>query len=192
METERVPMVLFMNFILFYLCKCFKKEKDVFLKLIYLFIISCYPQIFFIGNQGTYTMDLSIKVNLKVPSKWADDLPVISGIIFIIHKLKYHIISSTYVFSLFKRTKKKSMNYFSAVAKLMYIIPFLAKIICFLYFFQNEIEYSYIQTLFLIATDSIQLLLYDFDYLINYGCYKLIRILYKDDEKLGSKQVIEI
>ena len=106
METERVPMVLFMNFILFYLCKCFKKEKDVFLKLIYLFIISCYPQIFFIGNQGTYTMDLSIKVNLKVPSKWADDLPVISGIIFTIHKLKYHIISSTYVFSLFKRTKK--------------------------------------------------------------------------------------
>ena len=192
METERVPMVLFMNFILFYLCKCFKKEKDVFLKLIYLFIIVCYPQIFFIGNQGTYTMDLSIKVNLKVPSKWADDLPIISGIIFTIHKLKYHIISSTYVFSLFKRTKKKSMNYFSAVAKLMYIIPFLAKIICFLYFFQNEIEYSYIQTLFLIATDSIQLLLYDLNYLINYGCYKLIRIIYKDYEKLGSKQVIEV
>ena len=75
METERVPMVLLMSLILFYLCKCFKKEKDVFLKLIYLFI--CYPQIFFIGNQGTYTMDLSIKVNFKVPSKWADDSPVI-------------------------------------------------------------------------------------------------------------------
>ena len=62
----------------------------------------------------------------------------------------------------------------------------------FFIFFQNEIEYSYIQILFLIATDSIQLLLYDLNYLINYGCYKLIRIIYKDNEKLGSKQVIEI
>ena len=192
METERIPMLLFLNFILFYLCKCFKKEKDIFLKLIYLIIIALYPQIFFIGNQGTYTMDLSIKVNQKVPSKWADDLPLISGIIFTIHKLKYHIISSTYVFGLFKRTKNKSMNYFSYIARLIYIIPLFGKIICFLYFFKNEIEYSYIQILFLISTDSIQLLLYDLNYLINFGFYKIIRIIYKDYEKLDDNQVIEI
>lgn len=81
-ETERVPMLLFFNFILFYLCKCFKKEKDIFLKLIYLVIISCYPQLFYIGNQGTYTMDLLIKVEIKVPAKYADDLPIVSGIVF--------------------------------------------------------------------------------------------------------------
>ena len=89
-----------------FLSKCFEKEKDVFLKLIYLFIIASNPQIFFIGNQGTYTMDLSIKVNFKVSSKWADNSPVISWIIFTIHKLKYHIISSTSIFNPFKKTKK--------------------------------------------------------------------------------------
>ena len=101
METERVPMILFFNFMLFYLCECFKKEKDVFLKLIYLF--------------------------------------------------KYHIISSTYVFSLFKRTKNKSMNNFSEIERLIYIIPLFWKIICFLYYFQNEIEYSCVQILCLIC-----------------------------------------
>ena len=192
MDNERVPMVLLLNFTLYYLCKCFKKEKDIFLKIIYLIIIACYPQIFFIGNQGTYTMDLAIKITKKVPSKWADDLPIISGIIFTIHKLKYQIISSTYVFSLFKRTKNKSMNYFSDIARLIYIIPLFGKIICFLFFFHNEIEYSYTQTLFLIAIDSVQLLIYDLNYLINYGCYMILRLIYKDNEKLGYKQVNKI
>ena len=41
-ETERVPMLLLFNFVLFYLCRCFKKEKDIFLKLIYLVIIVSY------------------------------------------------------------------------------------------------------------------------------------------------------
>ena len=114
-------MLLFFNFILFYLCKCFKKEKDIFLKLVYLIIISCYPQLFYIGNQGTYTMDLSIKVEIKVPAKYGDDLPIVSGIVCTLHKLKYYIISSTYVFSLYKRTKTKSMNFYTEFATLIYI-----------------------------------------------------------------------
>ena len=114
-------MLLFFNFILFYLCECFKKEKDIFLKLVYLIIISCYPQLFYIGNQGTYTMDLSIKVEIKVPAKYGDDLPIVSGIVFALHKLKYYIISSTYVFSLYKRTKTKSMNFYTEFATLIYI-----------------------------------------------------------------------
>jgi hypothetical protein len=191
-ETERVPMVLLFNFMLFYLCRCFKKEKDIFLKLFYLIIIACYTQIFYVGNQGTYTMDLSIKVAIKVPSQWADDLPVISGIIFTVHKLKYHIISSSYVFGLFKRTKNKSMNYYSEIARLIYIIQLYGRIICYLYFLKNEIEHSYIQTLFLIAAESIPLCLYDIDYLINYACYKIMRKIYKDKEKKDYKQVNEV
>ena len=191
-ESERVIMVLLLNFILFYLCKCFKKEKDIFLKLIYLIIIACYTQIFYIGNQGTFTMDLSIKVSVKVPSKWADDLPIISGIIFTIHKLKFHIISSCYVFSLFKKTKNKSMNYFSEIARLIYIIPLYGKIICYLHFLKYEIEDSYIQTLFLIATEAIPLILYDINYLINYACYETLRIIHKNCGKSGYKQVNEM
>ena len=84
------------------------------------------------------------------------------------------------------------MNYFSDIARLIYIIPLFGKIICFLFFFHNEIEYSYTQTLFLIATDSVQLLIYDLNYLINYGCYMILRLIYKDNEKLGYKQVNKI
>ena len=190
-ETERVPMLLLFNFVLFYLCRCFKKEKDIFLKLIYLVIIVSYQQIFYLGNQGSYTMDLSLKVSVKVPATWADDLPIISGIIFTVHKFKYHIISSAYVFSLFKRTKNKPMNYFTEVARLIYIIPLLGKIICYLYFLKNEIENSYIQTLFLIATDCLPLILYDLDYLINYLCYQIVRKIYKEKIEKEYQKVSE-
>ena len=177
-------MLLFFNFILFYLCKCFKKEKDIFLKLVYLIIISCYPQLFYIGNQGTYTMDLSIKVEIKVPAKYGDDLPIVSGIVFTLHKLKYYIISSTYVFSLYKRTKTKSMNFYTEFATLIYIIQLYGIILVYLFFLKKEIEHSYIQILFLIATKSIPLLLYDINYLINHGIYNILRTVF------GNKEII--
>ena len=106
-EVERIEMVLFFHFILFYLCLEFKKEKDVFLKLMYLIIIICYPQIHFIANQGKYTLDTSIKVTTKCPSKWADDRPLTMGFIFVADKFRFNIICVGYLYSLIKITKKK-------------------------------------------------------------------------------------
>ena len=190
-ETERVTMVLLFFFILFCLCNSFKKEKDIFLKIIYLVIISCYPQIFFIGNQGTYSLDSSIKITVKCPSKWADDLPVVMGIIFSTHKFKYYIISSAYVFSLYKRTKTKSMNFYTEFARLMYIIQFFAMVICYLYFLKNEIEHSYIQMLFLIATKAIPLFLYDVNYLINYALFRILNLVCKSKIEYEKIEQIE-
>ena len=188
-ETERVPMLIFLNFTLFYLCICFKKEKDIFLKLIYLIIISCYPQIFYIGNQGTYTMDLSIKIEIKVPAKYADDLPVVSGIFFTLHKLKYYIITSTYVFSLYKRPKNKAMNFYDEFARLIFLIQLFGIVIVFLFYLKREIEHSYIQVLFLIATKAIPLVLYDINFLINYGIYNILRLIFKKIENSDYKPV---
>ena len=50
-DVERFEIILFCNIILYYLCNKFKNENDIFLKLLYLLIIICYPQIHFIGNQ---------------------------------------------------------------------------------------------------------------------------------------------
>ena len=173
-ETERVIIILLYLYIMLYLCECFKKEKDIFLKLIYIIIISCYPQIFFIGNQGTYSMDSSIKITIKCPSQYADDLPVIMGIIFATHKFKYYILSSSYLFSLYKRTKNKSIDFFSEFVKLIFLIQLYAMVICYLYFLKKEIEHSYIQLLFLIATKAIPLFLYELNYLINLILYLLL------------------
>ena len=68
-------------------------------------------------------MDSSIKISVKVPSKWAHDLPVIIGIIFVTYKF-------TYLFSLFKITNKNEMNYYN---KLIIYLFFLCNYFLWLF-----------------------------------------------------------
>ena len=105
-ELERILMIALFNIILFYLCYKFRKEQDLFIKMILIILIICYPQIHFIATQGTYTMDTSIKVTIKCPSKWADDRPILMGIIFVVHKFRFDIMAVGYMFCLIKITKK--------------------------------------------------------------------------------------
>ena len=179
-ENERVIMIPLFLYVLFYLCYLFQKERDMFLKIIYLILIISYPQIHYIGNQGTYSMDSSIKITVKCPSRWADDLPIVMAVIFVAHKFKLYIISSSYLFSLYKRTKKNEMNYYNKLILYLFNIQIFALIICYLYFLKNEIEHSYIQLLFLIATKAFPLFLFEFNYLVNYVLYNILYCFNKD------------
>ena len=175
-------MVLLFHFILFYLSNLFKKEKDVFLKILYLIIIICYPQIHFIGNQGTYTMDTSIKVTWKCPAHWADDRPIVMGIIFVADKYRFNIMCIGYLFNLIKISKKKIMNYYSEVILLIHYIQLFAIILCFLYYFKNEIEHYFIQILYLSSVQIMPLFLFQLAYFINYILYKIIDLIIKSNE----------
>ena len=180
-ELARVEMLLLFNFILFYLCYCFKNEYDIFIKMIYMILIICYPEIHFIANQGTYTMDTSIKVTNKCPSQWADDRPIVMGIIFVVDKFRFNIMALGYMFNLTKISKKKIMNYYTEFLRLILSIQLFGILLCFLYFVKMEREGSYIQILYLIATKVMPLLVFDFIFLVNYFIYKIINIFYKDD-----------
>ena len=191
-EIERVLLISLFCLVLFYLCHCFHKETDIFLKVIYLIVISCYPQIHFIGNQGTYSLDTSIKVTKKCPSKWADDLPVVMGIIFVIHKFRLFILCTSYVFTLIKITKNKAMNYYTKLIRLFYQIQLFGMIICYLFFFKNVKENAYIQMLVMIATKAIPLLVFDLAFFFNYIIYRILNWIYKTNIDLEYKEINEI
>ena len=76
------------------------------------------------------------------------------------------------------------MNFYTEFATLIYIIQLYGIILVYLFFLKKEIEHSYIQILFLIATKSIPLLLYDINYLINNGIYNIIRSVFKNKENI--------
>ena len=179
-ELERILMIALFNIILLYLCNIFKKEKDLFIKMIMLVLIICYPQIHFIANQGTYTMDTSIKVTIKCPSKWADDRPILMGVIFVVHKFRFDIMAVGYMFFLIKITKNKIMNYYTEFIRLINTIQLFSILICFLYFVKKERENNYIQILYLIAIHIMPMLIFDFAFLINYIFYKIMNKLFKD------------
>lgn len=179
-ELERILMIALFNIILFYLCYNFRKEKDLFIKMIFIVLIICYPQIHFIANQGTYTMDTSIKITVKCPSKWADDRPILMGIIFVVHKFRFDIMAVGYIFCLIKITKKKIMNYYTEYIRLINTIQLFGNLICFLYFIKKKREKNYIQILYLIGTHIMPIILFDLAFLINYIFYKIIYKLSKN------------
>ena len=175
-EVERFEMILLFHFILFYLSKEFRKEKDLFLKILYLIIIICYPQIHFIGNQGAYTMDTSIKVTIKCPSHWADDRPIVMGFIFVADKYRFNIICIGYLFSFIKITKKKIMNYYTEFILLIHYIQLFAIILCFLFYLKKELGHYFIQILYLISVQIMPIILFQLAFLINYIFYKIINL----------------
>ena len=152
------------------------------LKIIYIIIIISLPEIHYIANQGTYTLDTSIKVTVKCPSKWADDLPIIMGLIFFVHKLRFIIIGFSYIFSISKITQKKGFNYFTDLVRLFYKIELFGMTICYLYFLKKEIEQSYIQILFMVASKVFPMLLYDFALVFNYLVYRLLNWIFIERE----------
>ena len=173
-ELERVEIILLFNFVLFYLCHCFKKEQDIFIKMIYIILIICYPEIHFIANQGTYTMDTSIKVTNKCPSKWADDRPIVMGVIFVVDKFRFNIMDLGYIFSLIKISNKKVNYYYTELIRLIISIQLFGILLCFLLYIKKEREGSYIQILYLIATQVMPIIVFDITFLINYIIYKII------------------
>ena len=173
-------MIALFNIILFYLCYKFRKEQDLFIKMILIILIICYPQIHFIATQGTYTMDTSIKVTIKCPSKWADDRPILMGIIFVVHKFRFDIMAVGYMFCLIKITKKKIMNYYTEFIRIINTIQLLGMLISFLYFIKKQRERNYIQILYLIGIHIMPIILFDLAFLINYIFYKIIYKLFNN------------
>ena len=190
-ELERILIILFFNIIMLYLCHYFKKEKDIFIKIIYAFLIVCYPQIQFIANQGTYTMDTGIKVTIKCPSRWADDRPILMGFIFVLDKYRYDIMAVGYIFFVIKITNKNIMNYYTKLAILLQTIQLFGILIVFLYFVKVEREGNYVQILYLIATHVTPIVIFDIAFLVNYIIYTVIKKLSKDDSPIEEYEEIK-
>ena len=188
-ELERVEMIIFFNFVLFYLSYCYKNEKDIFLKMIYIILIISYPEIQFIANQGTYTMDTSIKVTLKCPSKWADDRPIVMGLIFIADKFRFNLMNIGYIFSLIKISRKKVNYFYTELMTLIMNIQAFGFLICFLYYVKKEKVGSYIQILYLIANQLLLVIAFNLFFLINYIIFKIIDSYIKETSSKGYKPI---
>ena len=171
-------MVLFYCIALFYLCHSFIKENEVFLKIIYIIIMLNFPNLHFIGNQGTYTLNTSLKVTSKCIGVYADDNPIIMGIFFTLHKFRFFITFVFYCFDISKFQKKKLMNYYTSIIRLFVIVHLFSFATCFLVYIKNKRESSYVQILFMIATKAMVILLFDICIIVNYLFTKLFTIFF--------------
>ena len=177
-EIDRVEIVPLYCYVLFYLTNCFIKEDELFFKIIYFVIMNIYPHIHFIGNQGTYTLDTSIKITPKSPAPFADDRPIIMGILFVFHKFKFYFIYIAYIYSICKASINNFMSFYTKIIRLFQNSQLIAMTFCFLIYLKNEKENSYIQILFLIGTKALVVFIIDITLLLNYFVYRCIGFLY--------------
>jgi len=177
-EIDRVEIVPLYCYVLFYLTNCFVKERELFFKIIYFVIMNIYPHIHFIGNQGTYTLDTSIKITPKSPAPYADDRPIIMGILFVLHKFKFYFIYIAYIYSIYKLSINNFMCFYTKIIRLFQNSQLFAMTFCFLIYLKNEKENSYIQILFLIGTKALVVIILDFAFLLNYFVFKCINLIY--------------
>ena len=203
-EIDRVEIVPLNCFVLFYLTNCFIKEDELFFKIIYFVIMNIYPQIHFISNQGTYSLDTSIKITPKSPSHYADDLPIIMGILFVIHKFRFYFIYIAYISSIYKLSINNFMNYYTKIIRLFQNSQLIAMTLCFLFYLKNEKENSYIQILFLIGTKGLVVIFTDIAFLLNYFVYRCLesfcykrksyinRIEFSNDEENNELKIMSL
>ena len=203
-EIDRVEIAPLNCYVLFYLTNCFIKEDELFFKIIYFVIMNIYPQIHFISNQGTYTLDTSIKITPKSPAHFADDRPIMMGILFVIHKFRFYFIYIAYISTIYKLSINNFMSYYTKIIRILHNSQLIAMTFCFLLYLKNEKENSYIQILFLIGTKGLVVIFTDIAFLLNYfvyGCLKsffykgksnINRIEFSNDEENKELKVISL
>ena len=137
--------------------------------------MNIYPQIHFISNQGTYTLDTSIKITPKSPAHFADDRPIIMGILFVIHKFRFYFIYIAYISTICKLSINNFMSYYTKIIRIFQTSQLIAMTFCFLLDLKNEKENSYIQILFLIGTKGLVVIFTDIAFLLNYFVYRYLK-----------------
>ena len=70
------------------------------------------------------------------------------------------------------------MNYYTEFIRLISIIQLFCAILCFLYYIKKEREGSYIQILYINATQVIPILLFNFIFIINYAIQKILNAIF--------------
>ena len=70
------------------------------------------------------------------------------------------------------------MNYYTEFIRLISIIQLFCAVLSFLYYIKKEREGSYIQILYLNATQVIPILLFNFIFIINYAIQKILNAIF--------------
>ena len=94
-----------------------------------------------------------------------------------------------YVFSLIKISEKKTNYFYTELMNLIMNIQSFGFLICFLYYVKMEKAGSYIQILYLIATQLLLVIAFNFFFMVNYLIFKLINSFFKETSKVGYKHI---
>lgn len=189
-ETER--SLLFISFIIvnriFYVE--FTKAKNSYWRLVNAVALLLLPDVVFIANQNSFSFDISLKVAHKVVGWYADETPILTGILFGCHKLKFFMLTGAYLMSLSRVSAKGFMKSETFMLRMVMDIQMTFIIILYFYFLKTGMQEHYLQIFIWIMSKCMVSLLYDIGFAIWFVVYSWVKkcknngnILVNEDEK---------
>ena len=171
-ETERSITLITFIIASAALSNQFIKSKNVYWRMICSIALVMLPDVIFVSTQNSFSFDISLKVTSKVIGKYADQTPIMTGILFGCHKLKLFMLTAGYIISIAKTSKNKFMKDETFMLRMIIDIQMTFIIALYFYYLKTGMEMHYLQIFMWIMSKCMTSVLFDLAFSLWYAVYK--------------------
>ena len=171
-ETERSITLITFIIASAALSNQFIKSKNVYWRMICSIALVMLPDVIFVSTQNSFSFDISLKVTSKVIGKYADQTPIMTGILFGCHKLKLFMLTAGYIISIAKTSKNKFMKDETFMLRMIIDIQMTFIIALYFYYLKTGMEMHYLQIFMWIMSKCMTSVLFDLAFSLWYVVYK--------------------
>ena len=132
------------------------------------------PDIIFISSQNSFSFDISLEVTSKCVGWWADQTPILTGILFGCHKLKLFMLTAGYLLSIARASRSKFMKDESFMLRLIMDIQMTFIIALYFYYLKNGMEEHYLQIFIWIMSKCMTSVIFDLCFMLWYCVYRIV------------------
>ena len=185
-ETERSIMmitVISMNALLSY---NYVKSNDIYWRVICVIGIIMISDTVYIASQNSFTFDISLKVTSKCIGKYADATPILTGVLFGLHKMKYFMLTSTYLLGITQTSKKHFMKRETYLIRMVLNVQMFLIIMLYFYFLKTNMEEHYLQIFIWLMSKCMVSVVFDVCFIIWYNIYNKCKRNIKNNNEIHN------
>ena len=185
-ETERSIMmitVISMNALLSY---NYVKSNDIYWRVICVIGIIMISDTVYIASQNSFTFDISLKVTSKCIGKYADATPILTGVLFGLHKMKYFMLTSTYLLGITQTSKKHFMKRETYLIRMVLNVQMFLIIMLYFYFLKTNMEEHYLQIFIWLMSKCMVSVVFDVCFIIWYNIYNKCKRYTKNNNEIHN------
>ena len=171
-ETERSIMmitVISMNTLLSF---NYVNSNDIYWRVICVIGIIMISDTVYIASQNSFTFDISLKVTSKCIGKYADATPILTGVLFGLHKMKYFMLTSAYLLGITQTSKKQFMKKETFLIRMVLNVQMFLIIMLYFYFLKTNMEEHYLQIFIWLMSKCMVSVVFDVCFIIWHYIYR--------------------
>ena len=144
-ETERFVSVIIAVGMNYVLSIQYNKMKFIYWKMICVVAMLSISDALHVAMLNTFTpFNVSFKVNSKCIGANINETPLLSSILYTLHRYKYFLLTSAYLLGIARTSKRKFMKHETFMLRMMMNVQFLSVVLVGMYLFKNGHDDQYV------------------------------------------------